>query len=197
MRIRILKQKPNSWAEWDEELARELEKPLSISLYIGASTAQEEIKGRLVDWSIFDPQPQQFLREHALELAKKINADTKKKITDALLTGMKLGENKNELIKRVRAVMDMNQQWKAPMIAHTEVSNAFSEGSLQLYREGNIPRKQWLASADACPACDALNETIIGIDEYFDGGEFGMVQRPALHPNCKCGIAGVAEGVKE
>lgn len=78
-------------------------------------------------------------------------------------------------------------QVRAETIARTETLRASNEGQKELWRQaeemGLLDRRMkqmWIATEDACPECEELDGTTIGMDEDFDG--------PPLHPNCRCTI---------
>ena len=159
-------------------------------MQLGANVAQEEVIGITVDWSLQHPKAQAFLRNHNMKLARQINNTTQKQLKSALLSGVRLGEGMPQLAKRVNAVLRDRTAWQARRIAQTETIRAYSQGSLQLYKEGNIPKKQWLdGQAGACPECEALDNQVVGINESFAGGYDG----PPAHPGCRCAVAGIAK----
>ncbi len=175
--------------DWDEELARAIEKPLGRSMELGAGVAQEELGEQIVDWTLQNPKAQQFVREHSLKLAKDINKTTEKKLKSALLTGLNLGEGKDALAKRVGAVLTDAKTWRSKLIAQTETIRAYSQGSLQLYKEGGIAKKQWLdGQANACPICEDLDGVIVNMNESFPGGYDAP---PDPHPGCRCAVVGI------
>ncbi len=185
---------PADWDEWELEFAREIVKPLGNAMNTGANTARSVLPNLIVDWSLTNPKAQDFIRRHSLQLARNINDTTKESIRAVLRTGMDLGEGLDKLGERVKSVLDDASIWRSRMIAQTETINAYAEGSEQLYREANVKEKEWLDGQEgACPVCQDLDGTKVGIDEGFDAGEFGNVSHPPAHPGCRCTISGVVE----
>ena len=90
--INIFKRKPDTWEEYEADVARRMEKSLGKAMELGANTAQEEVTGITVNWTLQNPEAQKYLRQHSLKLAKGINATTQRKVKSALLTGVDLGE---------------------------------------------------------------------------------------------------------
>lgn len=181
---------PKDWKGWEEVFANEVEKPLGKAMKLGADVAQEEVIGITVDWTLQNPEAQQFLRKHSLKLAKGINSVTQKKIRSALLTGVDLGEGTKELAKRVRAVLTDATTWRSRQIAQTETIRAYSQGSIQLYKKGGVEKKVWLDGQEgACPICEDLDNSVVKIDENFAGGYDG----PPAHPSCRCAISGIVD----
>ena len=77
---------------------------------------------------------------------------------------------------------------RATMIARTELAFAHVQGNLDGWRVSDeVESKVWLASAGACPICQALDGTEVGLGEMFDyDGE--AIDGPPGHPNCRCDV---------
>ena len=179
------------WDEWDTMLAKELAKSLAGPIAAGAEAARKDLPGIIVDWHLGNPKAQEWLGKYSLNLAKGLNETTRDEIRQALKTGLSLGETRDELAKRVGAVAEDMVTWRAKMIAQTETINAYTQGSLQLYREsGVVKKKTWLDGQPlACEFCQDLDGTSVDLDSEFES-PLGNVQGPALHPGCRCAIAG-------
>ena len=82
---------------------------------------------------------------------------------------------------------------RAETIARTEVLAAENAGRAETWQQavdmGLLPpdaTKQWVATGDAEPVCADLDGTEVALDDEFDGGDYGSVDMPPLHPNCRC-----------
>lgn len=78
---------------------------------------------------------------------------------------------------------------RAEMIATTEITAAYSRGTLAALRRSPIPlQKRYYAANDErmCPRCGAAHGRIDDLD-----GDFGGYGDPPLHPRCRCYIHGV------
>jgi hypothetical protein len=70
------------------------------------------------------------------------------------------------------------------MIARTEVNIADRVGNIQGWAESGVVKgRRWIADANCCPECAALNGTVVGLDECFDGEDF---PGEGIHPNDRC-----------
>lgn len=87
---------------------------------------------------------------------------------------------------------------RADLIARTEILTAEHRGQLALWRQqaeaGLLPDgtvKRWIVTPDdrLCPACAAMDGQRRLIFEPFDGGAYGPVIMPPLHPACRCAVA--------
>jgi len=82
---------------------------------------------------------------------------------------------------------------RSQTIARTEILGAENQGRaatwVSAYTSGLIPgdaMKEWVASGDAEEVCAGLDGTQVGLMEDFNGDDFGDVDMPPLHPNCRC-----------
>lgn len=94
------------------------------------------------------------------------------------------------------------QRYRAETIAQTELARAYNEGNDRAIRkmiaDGVLPMqvKAWSTAANekVCPACEALEGTVVGLDEEFSITVGKKVQHtiteklPPIHPRCKCAI---------
>lgn len=94
------------------------------------------------------------------------------------------------------------QKYRAETIAQTELARAYNEGNDRAIRkmiaDGVMPMqvKAWATAANekVCPACEALEGTVVGLDEEFSITVGKKVQHtitkklPPIHPRCKCAI---------
>ena len=79
---------------------------------------------------------------------------------------------------------------RAEVIARTETARADVQGNLIGWKaSGVVASKEWIVGDGCCDECQALDGTVVGIDESFpeDGGD-----GPPLHPQCFSGDAVVA-----
>lgn len=82
---------------------------------------------------------------------------------------------------------------RSETIARTEVLGAENAGRAETWAQavdlGYLSAdstKQWVAAPDAEEVCAGLDGEEVALDDEFDGGEFGSVDMPPLHPNCRC-----------
>ena len=84
---------------------------------------------------------------------------------------------------------------RALNIARTETITSANEGQRQIWlqaREDGLltgaEKREWIVTPDdrLCPICRAMAGQLRGLDEPFDGGRFGRVMGPTVHPQCRC-----------
>jgi hypothetical protein len=91
------------------------------------------------------------------------------------------------MTERVEKVFDEADESRAETIAKTETSRARHAAEIETAKESGVVKgKKWLKSADCCPACDAMTEKTIPLDQPYTTTDYGPVGGPPLHPNCAC-----------
>ena len=79
---------------------------------------------------------------------------------------------------------------RAEMIATTEITRAYAEGTRASYRGSRVVKRlrwQIADSEHSCPVCRPLNQTVTDLEGTFNG------YFPPAHPNCRCWCTGVVE----
>lgn len=86
--------------------------------------------------------------------------------------------------------------YRAQVISRTEQNEAQNQGQqdawLQARDEGELPSntiRRWVAmpSSDRlCEDCEELDEATTTLDDPFESTEYGEVDCPPLHPQCRC-----------
>lgn len=91
-----------------------------------------------------------WMDKRAETAAASINKTTHKQLTKQFEESLAQGETRDQLIDRVRTVYDNNISiGRAATIARTEVHNANQYGTIEGYRQGNMPIKIWVSVVDA------------------------------------------------
>jgi len=182
---------PEEWDQWVTEFAKTIQEPISLCLGLGGESAKNfpAFAGLTIDWSLQNENAIRWMRARSLEVASSVFDTVRDSLRESLSTGLKFGEGLPELKDRVEELVTDITSWKAKQIAQTETIRAYTQGSLQVYKEsGIVEKKVWLdGQAGACPHCRELNNKIIGLDEAF-GGVGEDVDGPPAHPGCRCSI---------
>jgi hypothetical protein len=124
---------------------------------------------------------------------------------------MSEGESVTALRDRVSGIFEDLSAYGAERVARTETIWAWNEGARQGYKQSGIVEKlQWVSSGDqrSCDWCLDMDGRIIGIDSsFFDKGDsyevngreldftYEKIDHPPIHPQCRCTIVPVLEGV--
>ena len=93
-----------------------------------------------------------WIDTYGLNLAKDINATTKKKLRKTLSEAITEGEDLRKRVERLVAVSDElfaeDKKWRAELIARTESCTTMNAGSLELYKSEDIQMKGWVSVQD-------------------------------------------------
>lgn len=125
-------------------------------------------------------------RKHANELSGVLTNTTKELTRQKAKNYQDEGSNNRELLLAA-LVLAIAPRWRASMIASTEVTRGYSEGtgivSVSLSDEGFESNKVWETAQDerVCPVCGPMH----GVKADENGNYNGMSPPPA-HPRCRC-----------
>lgn len=146
-----------------------------------------------------------LVRDAIQESSDKItatNETTKQAVRDALEEGILAGEGVDKLAKRIEAVFDEADTYRARMIARTETVGSANKAKLTAFvASGVVESKEWLSVQDGKTRDEhrELDGDIVGLDASFttDAGYStpapGMFGVAGLDINCRCTILPVTE----
>lgn len=109
---------------------------------------------------------------------------------------VEMGTSPAQVEKLVETYKARSLRTRSLTIARTEISGVQNERRLVEARDWvkhgllQHPVKSWLIAADErlCPLCAPMADKTVPLEKPFIT-RVGAVQRPPLHPNCRCGIA--------
>jgi SPP1 gp7 family putative phage head morphogenesis protein len=153
------------------------------------------------------PGPRQTLREVYLrtyENLQSIEEDMITTVRETLLQGLRDGINPKAMARELTNEIESVQRSRIETLARTETISAYTQSTIDRYREAGVDAVSQSEFADAddarvCPICAALDGRITpmtAIDEAtfeFEpsekepdslAGEYAV--RPPTHPNCRC-----------
>lgn len=188
---------------WDQPMADAMT-PI-ISAYWDEAGKQERAKLGLDPdaWQVRDPHLAQAIERASLDFCRSTNQTTSRQLEDALAAlraelaaGLvERGETIPQLTRRVQAVFERAETWRAQRIAATEASRAVHEAEYQSATEsGVVAGFEWLLSEDACPLCQrvAAEAPRVPAGQAFavvgDHPVYATVRHPPLHPACQCSM---------
>ena len=160
------------------------------------------------EWSVINPHTERMIGEAALAFCDSTNATTSLKLDAALeatrkaLTEgvVKEGEALPALTKRIMAIFDGAEKWRARAIAQTETSRAVHAAQeAAAIASGVVTGWEWLLSADACPMCVAIYQRCpaVQLGHVFavigDNPHYSHIKFPPLHPHCNCAVQEVLD----
>lgn len=175
-----------------------MEEPLTRAiqggLLIGAQRAATDL-ALASSFTLRNPMAERYLRTVAAERITAVTEHTRNVVRAILEVGVRNGATPRELadaVFRQAGGGGIFSEYRASMIARTEVGDAYITANLEMTRElggdlGLTQEKRWLlADADTDSECtSAADDGWIPIDDTFSNGLDG----PLAHPNCLCDLA--------
>lgn len=135
-----------------------------------------------------NPRAVAWLSKHGMELATSVAGTTKDKISTLITNALDEGLSVTKLPELIQRIVPDYADWESERIARTEVITAYSQGTLEGYKQSDVVEsKYWLPDSNACPTCEGnASDGDIPLDEDFSSG----VDAPTAHPNCECDLGG-------
>lgn len=159
---------------------------------LGVKTATDTLAGAGigVNWQLANVQAGDWASQYSYELVKGINETTALWLGEKVNGWVNDGQPLINLQKELETVWSKN---RAEMIAVTEVTRAYAQGSLFVYQGvPGIEQVSWrTAINDVCPVCRPMHGERGNMAGVFAGG----LTIPA-HVRCRCWIAPVVEKAK-
>jgi HK97 family phage portal protein len=185
-----------------KEMSRKANPVVAMYYDQGAKQLRSKLNVQGDDWNIANPQARRAYERATMEFCDETNRATSMQLDDALARlrqdladGTASTENTvAELTKRVNAVFDNAEKYRAKRIAVTESSRAVHQGEVLWAEQSGLKlRMRVLLSTDACPLCEeAAAQNVDGVEPggelMNDGGDgpYSSVTSVPLHPNCQC-----------
>ncbi len=147
--------------------------------------------GIAANWRLVHAQARGWAEHYVYGLISGINATTLERVSTAVTAWVDSGAALDALIEALAPTFG---PVRAEMIAQTETTRAYAQGSLDAYRASGVVGKiEWLTSMDEivekCEICAPLAGKQIDLDGEFAPG----IALPPAHPRCRCRIAGVVD----
>jgi GNAT superfamily N-acetyltransferase len=159
-------------------------------------------------WQVTNPHLAGKIERAALDFCEATNRTTSLELDEALRrTREELhaglvteGESLAKLTKRVNAIFDGAETWRARRIAASEASRAVHAAQEQAaIQSGVVAGWEWLLSSDACPLCQTVARRAprVKLGQPFavvgDHPVYSEVRHPPLHPGCQCSMVEVLD----
>ncbi len=143
------------------------------------STTRRPIKG--IE-PVLNPLALEWIKNHALELAKGLNETTIDELKVILADGYEMGESIPQLVNRIEEYYMNASRARAEMVARTETIAASNEGAVQLYESEGIEKVEFYPALDerTCDECMSLYKQS---PTWTVKESHGMLP---VHPHCSC-----------
>ena len=165
----------------------------SVDLGVRIGVRQLESIGMGFDWTLANTAARDWANQYVGELIGRIEETTRNQVRQAVAAWVDNGEPLEALIRELEPTFG---RARAELIASTEVTRAYAEGTQAAYREaGVVSRMRWRTATDelVCPVCGALNGVEAQIGEGFVNPQNQRLYTPPAHPRCRCWIVPVVE----
>lgn len=141
---------------------------------------------------------QDWIKNWGSDLVTGILHNYKDELNTIITNGMKDGLGREDITKLLLAQASpeagaLMPEWRARLIAQTEVIRGFNGERLNQMKAIGVSFSMWLdGQAGACEDCAMLDGTVIPLEEsgnsYVSGDRGLTVEMPPLHPGCRCAI---------
>lgn len=159
------------------------------------------------------PTHQRALRElftRNYELLQDVTEDMSREIRDELTEGLRDGDHSSKIASEISDRVQKVGKHRATVISRTEVINAYSEGSLQQYKDVDVEQvtleAEVLTAQDerVCEICKAVEAMGVFSLDRIENGVVSKEQlqtyadddvslpdtrwnpKPPIHPQCRC-----------
>lgn len=136
-----------------------------------------------------NPRAVKYVKSRGAENVKGINETTKDQLKTLIGNAVEDSKSYTEITKLIRQAFADFSQYRARLVAVTEVGNGYEAGNRMLIDDlidgGLEMEKSWLTVGDANvdPECaDNEAQGWIPVDQAFGSGH----DQPLAHPNCRC-----------
>jgi HK97 family phage portal protein len=185
----------------------DLAKPILTSLTLDEAAAAFSMIGVAGQNILADESTAEALERGISKMATSYNETTLSQLKDALTEKLNQegGTNLTELTNAVDDVYNFADTRRAGLIAKTESFRAANAANKAAWKQSGVVKTvKWYTAEDGkvCQFCEELDGKEIGIDDNFydagdtivgkDGGSmtanYGDVEAPPVHPDCRCYI---------
>jgi hypothetical protein len=112
-----------------------------------------------------------------------IDSTTLSRLVSLIADGKESLLTNDEIADQITGEFSEISDYRATMIARTEVAQAMSTGDLATLKENGIKTKAWVVAGPGGDLCDDnADDGQIAVDDVFSSGD----DAPPAHPNCEC-----------
>lgn len=130
-----------------------------------------------IDWAMLSEEAVAFVKQYLPTLIRNINATTVRDVQAAIQAWIESGAPLDDLTKSLEGIF--TDSTRAALIAQTESTRAYAEGTMQRYRAAGVETVKISNVNDShvCPICN---------DAASKSYPIGAVPTLPLHPGCRC-----------
>lgn len=181
-----------------------LSRALQDSADLGVSVAVRKLEGvgYGFDYTLANESARAWALRYTDDVLAQLGTTTSRIVGQAVGRWVGNGEPLQSLVRDLQPAFGKQ---RARLIASTEVTRAYAEGSKEAFVESGVVTKLvWQASMDerVCIYCGSLHGKTVGIEESFDGklpadlrAKVRPFAVPPAHPGCRCWLSPQVEEV--
>ena len=185
--------------------------PMTSVFLAGAARGNDLLQGAkaalTIDWQIIDQRALAWAQEFSSGLIRGVNDTTLNIFREKIAAWVADGGSLEDLAKFIEgdlAALDIPAGWsegkmrwatsreRARLIAQTETTNAFYEGSVARWEQAGVTEGRWRTQNDVDvddEICLPLNNVVGNFVQGWKHPKTGRYYKPAAHPGCRCFIA--------
>ena len=161
--------------------------------YEGAVAAAVDAGGDAASDMLSTAAPQStesFIAEYLKEggfmrLTGDIDKTTVDNLASAIAETYESGGSFEDVVQAVKDSFQVANDFRARMIAQTELQDAYNQSILHFGREAGATQKEWITDLAPCAICIAnAADGVIDLEDDFSSGD----DAPPGHPNCLCSV---------
>ncbi|TXH11112.1 MAG: DUF3626 domain-containing protein [Hyphomicrobiaceae bacterium] len=166
----------------DASMREVLDYVLAQGTDLGVSIAVDQLAGAGIrfDYRLVNEEARRWAQNYSYELVRGIDATTQRVLQTEFEAWTRTGEPYSALVRRIAPTFGRE---RAKLIATTETTRAYAEGSMAIYQaSGVVVGVEWLTAGDkgVCKICAPLDSRIFPL---------AGLTKPPLHPGCRCALA--------
>lgn len=173
-----------NWDEWIGILYDSLKDDEELAMEYGGNIALQRVDVA-TKFDMENDKAQAWIEDTALKNAKSIVGSLKDDLRPVILDAASAGEGSQGVADALAEHFSLLEDWKALQIARSEMCNAYSQGTLEGYRQSDVVEmKEWYTGgANPCQICqDNEAEGPIPLNDEFSSRD----DAPGAHPNDEC-----------
>ena len=187
--------------EWIPQFTALARKHLTAGLLGGAEAQNNKFKLG-ISFDITAPTVKSWISTRTKFWAEKVNSSSADTVLNLISKGRKEGQGPMEIAQKLREWRELQTTARSERVARTEMTVAQGEGSLQAFKQADVPGKRWWASLDErtrdTHGVDGAHGQVRKLSELFQVGSDsmdgpGQGSDPAENINCRCVV--IPEGM--
>lgn len=162
------------------------------------------------NWSLMHRLARDWARKYAADLVRGINETTLEVFRQAIAGWVEKGGSLEDLAKYLQGKLpelEIPEGWspdkvkwavsrqRARLIAQTESTRVFTEGSIQQWEQSGVTEAKWRTNVDelVCDVCRSMQNVVGNLRTGWVSPLTGKTYRPPAHPGCRCFLAPIVE----